>query len=113
MDKWSKSESENILGFLGYGRPSAPVWFIGQEEGLGGKMPEAEARRNLHARGNWQRIMDLREAHLNLTELGEPIDIEKRRKGSSTVWLWMSRIVRAYEGSGDWRDIEKAREYMT
>jgi hypothetical protein len=114
VGKWSQSECEKILGFLGYGSSSASIWFVGQEEGLGGKMSELddEAGRNLRARGKWENLMDLHEAHLTLTEQGMPIDITKPRRGSSTVWLWMSRIARAYEGFTDWRDREKAREYM-
>lgn len=112
-EKWSEIECKNILSFLGYGLPSGPIWFVGREEGLGGKMSDGnEVRRNLHARGKWQKIMDLYDAHLTLTEQGRRIDISKPRKGSVTVWLWMSRIARAYEGHSDWRDREKARIYM-
>lgn len=112
MELWSNSECQNILGFLGYGSPAAPLWLIGQEEGLGGKMPHAEQVRNLRNRGKWKSIMDLSEAHMTLTEDGSPIDISKPRKGSTAVWLWMSRIARAYEGQSDWNKLDLARHYM-
>ena len=108
----SDQVKEGLLSFVGYGRPSAPIWFVGAEEGLGGAMTEDDERANQLARGKWQEFMDLCEAHKTLKEDGKEIDIRKKRKGSSTVWLWMSRIARAYERHGDWEDKELAREFM-
>lgn len=66
-------EIQRIVGFLGYGRISAPVWFIGVEEGLGGVSSE-EAVKNLKARGGFESTMDLYEACLKLQEAGQPIE---------------------------------------
>jgi hypothetical protein len=108
----SDQEKRGLLSFIGYGSPSAPLWFIGAEEGLGGKMLGDEERKNLRARGAWNEVMDLCAAHLTLTESGAKIDIREKRKGSIAVWLWMSRIARAFEGSRDWNEKERAREYV-
>jgi len=56
--------------------------------------------------------MDLEAAHRKLLEGGIPIDISRPRKGSIAVWLWMSRLARAYAGLRDWRDLEQARRYV-
>jgi len=45
----TESEIGAIIGFLGYGRVSAPVWFIGLEEGLG-DMTSEENVANVRAR---------------------------------------------------------------
>lgn len=108
----SDQEQTSLLSFVGYGSPSAPLWFIGAEEGLGGALSDDEEEHNLHARGQWREFMDLCEAHMTLKEAGKPIDVTKKRKGSVAVWLWMSRIARAYEGREDWPDRERAREYV-
>jgi hypothetical protein len=52
-----KDSIGRILGFLGYGRPSAPIWFIGLEEALG-RMDDGEVGRNLVARGQFEPIME-------------------------------------------------------
>ena len=111
----SDQEKKGVLSFIGYGSPSAPLWFIGAEEGLGGKMLEDEVQQNLRARSHWDEFMDLRGAHLTLMENGRQIDVsvKQRGRGSQTVWLWMSRIARAYQGNyNDWSDREKARKFM-
>ena len=48
----SAEEARRILGFLGYGRLSAPVWFIGLEEGLS-KQDSVDWAHNLRGRGTW------------------------------------------------------------
>jgi hypothetical protein len=51
----SRKEVHRILGFLGYGRSSAPIWFIGLEEGLSSDQP-ADFSHNLQARGAWDDV---------------------------------------------------------
>ncbi len=34
----SDLQMKGVLSFVGYGSPSAPLWFIGAEEGLGGTL---------------------------------------------------------------------------
>ena len=65
----SADEIEKVLGFLGYGKSSGSVWFIGKEEGLG-DMTSDDAIRNLKARGGFENVMDLYRAHRNLWEDG-------------------------------------------
>jgi len=106
----STEELNRIVNFAGYGRPTADVWFIGFEEGLG-KMSSAEARKNVKARGTFDPVMDLREAHLRLVEGGMPINIENR-KSFTPVWLWMAKIMRAKLKHRDWRDKELAKDNL-
>jgi hypothetical protein len=101
---------DRIISFLGYGQPSAPVWFIGIEEGLG-RADSTDTIDNLEARAKFDPIMDLRDAHLRLCESGRPIDIEKKTSFTQ-VWLFMAKIMRAHEGHHDWSDKERAKEYV-
>jgi len=55
----TSDQRDRILGFLGYGNLSAPVWFVGLEEGLGGADDE-QAARSLQVRGAFAPAMDLR-----------------------------------------------------
>jgi hypothetical protein len=38
---------EYATNFLGYGRPDAPVWFIGMEQGGGNSFEEVQKRINV------------------------------------------------------------------
>lgn len=102
---------ENLTSFIGYGNPSANIWFVGSEEGLGGAMSADEISQNLLSRGSWRAIMDMRAAHLTLREGDQPIDIERPRKGHTGVWRWMSKIMLAVEGCSDWSDAKLALSY--
>lgn len=101
---------ENIVKFLGYGRPSAPTWFVGLEEGLGGQTVE-DSRKNLAARGEFAQIMDMREAHLTLWAGNKCIDITRLKK-ITPVWIWMGRFLRARDGANNWEDTDAAKEYV-
>ncbi len=94
----SPDEISRIVGFMGYGPPSANVWFIGMEEGLG-RMSAADMCVNLKARAKFEETMDLREAHLRLLEEGIPIDIEKKTSFTQ-VWQYMAKIMCAYQHGG-------------
>jgi hypothetical protein len=93
----SAEEIGRIVTFLGYGSTSAPVWFVGFEEGLG-DMTSADTVRNLTARGSFEKTMDLRDAHLRLHENGIPIDIAIKAP-STQVWQYMAKIMLAYNGN--------------
>jgi len=109
--KLSTTDVENIVGFLGYGNPKESVWFIGIEEGLGGA-DSADAVENLKARGAFAPIMDLREAHHGkLREGGAPINFDVRPPRTQ-VWQWIAKIMRAYQGRNDWKDVNCANEYI-
>lgn len=53
------SQVEHLLGFVGYGNPSGPVWFLGMEEGGGGEQ-------NLRNRLAFSMFEDLYEGHKKL-----------------------------------------------
>lgn len=112
MDEFSLSpeQIEGILCFQGYGVPSAPVWFVGIEEGLG-KMSEDDAKHNLRARGSFASVMDLRDAHLRLVERGRPIDIE-RKDSFTQVWQYMAKVMLARNGTSNWRDSQAVKQYV-
>jgi len=101
-------EIDRIIGFLGYGRTTAPVWFIGIEEGLG-KMKGGEPERNLRTRGTFEPVMDLQEAHMKLLEDKKPMDLSAK-KTFTPVWLWMAKIMRALPGAS--YSLEEAKKYI-
>jgi len=104
-------EVDSIVGFLGYGNPTESVWFIGIEEGLG-DANSADALKNLKARGTFDAVMDLHDAHhKRLRENGTPIDFDAKPP-STPVWQWIAKIMRAYEGYDNWRDVNPANEYI-
>lgn len=100
----SPEEITQIVSFLGYGRPSAPVWFIGFDEGLGGQTV-ADVLHNLKVRAEFEKKMDLYEAHKRLHMEGRPIDFEKVLP-STQVWRFMAKIMLTYNGS---RRMEKSQ----
>ncbi len=108
----SVAEINRIVGFIGYGRPDAPVWFVGLEEGLG-DMSSAEAVKNLEARASFESVMDLRLAHHSrLWEKGSQInwDISPPK---TQVWQYMGKIMRACNGQTDCcSNLESAKGYV-
>ena len=74
-------------------------------------MDSADTIRNLKARGSFENVMDLHEAHLRLNENGHPIDIE-RNAPSTQVWQFMAKIMRACGGHEDWKDSASVKEYI-
>jgi hypothetical protein len=106
----SAEEARRIIGFLGYGRLSAPVWFIGLEEGLS-KQDSVDWAHNLRARGTWDDVMDLDRAHLLLHEGGAPMRVSVKPPRTPT-WRWMAKICRALAGNSDWSDGQAAEEYV-
>ena len=106
----SIEEILGIVNFLGYGRPSAAVWFIGFEEGLG-KMTPQDMIGNLKARAGFESTMDLHDAHMRLQEEGEYIDIENKPP-KTPVWQWMAKIMLAYNGNNEWKNLGSAKNYV-
>lgn len=103
-------EVDRIINFLGYGCPSAPVWFIGFEEGLG-DMKSDDDTKNRKARGAFENVMDLHEAHLHLQQGGQRIDLEIKPPRTQ-VWRFMAKIMLARDGYKDWHDRTAARDYV-
>jgi hypothetical protein len=112
MDEFTllPEEIERIANFQGYGSLSAPVWFIGIEEGLG-KMSDDDAKRNLKARGSFETVMDLRDAHLRLREGGQLIDIETKQSFTQ-VWQYMAKVMLARNGDRNWWELPVAEQYI-
>ncbi len=110
MSGLTPEEIDRILGFLGYGNPAAPLWFIGLEEGIRG-MGDSDVRHNLKARGQWSPVMDLFQSHLTLVQGGAPYDIT-RRFGFTQVWTWIAKFARAYDGASNWDDLSAAKTYV-
>jgi len=102
---------DRIVGFLGYGRLSAPVWFIGLEEGLG-RMNDEEAHCNLVARGRFDEVMDLAAAHKTLKETGKFIEIENKKSFSTQVWHWMAKVMLARAGYQNWNEASQVKSYI-
>ena len=103
-------EIERIINFKGYGCVTAPVWFIGIEEGLRG-MSDADAKWNLTARGSFEAVMDLRDAHLRLCERDQLIDIETKDRFTQ-VWQYMAKIMLARNGDKNWSVLPFAEQYI-
>lgn len=108
----SAAHVRGIANHIGYGNPSAPLWFVGAEEGLGGKMNEHEQAANLTARATWAPIMDMAEAHAMLREGGNYIVDLINRTGATGPWRCMARIARAFEGKNDFADRDLAAQYV-
>jgi len=114
----SPEEITGIVSFLGYGNPSARVWFIGLEEGFGESSDE-EAHNNLKPRSRFESIMDLQEAHLHLNEKERPINIETKQTFTQ-VWLYMAKIMLAINDRNEWSNnttnrkmaLEQAKDYV-
>jgi hypothetical protein len=110
LGKLTPEELDKIVRLLGYGRPSAPVWFIGMEEGLGG-MNSEDTSMNLRSRCSFAETMDLRQAHLLLRQKGIPIDVETNLP-STSVWRFMAKIMLARSGDKNWKDREETKNYV-
>jgi hypothetical protein len=74
-------------------------------------MSDNEAMKNLKARGSFNSVMDLREAHLQLLEKGKQIDIEIDPP-STQVWRFMAKIMLARDGCKDWHTSKAAKQYV-
>jgi hypothetical protein len=99
------------MGFLGYGNPAGSVWFVGIGEGLG-QAASKDAVENLTARGVFEKIMDLRDAHhIRLNgKNGQLIDFDERPP-STQVWKWTAKIMCASCGQ-DWGNPSVVKEYV-
>jgi hypothetical protein len=94
----SLSQRDRLLDFIGYGRLTAPIWFLGMEEGTGGGS-ELEFYSNLQERAKFRPTMDLHRAHLKLRFRGKKIEVARIRSSPTPVWIWMARIEDALRSS--------------
>lgn len=96
---FTDKDFEGLSHFVGYGNLDADYWFIGMEEGGGGK-------ENLEARKQFSQVMDCAEAH-------EILGITKYHKGKNIIqrtWRGMCCIMLALEGKEI--NTESIREYQ-
>jgi hypothetical protein len=100
MLKLTADQEKSFLSFVGYGNLSAPIWFIGLEEGVDGQSND-DIQHNILARCEFGTTMDLDVAHRKLLSKGRSIEIENRQSLSKIPqpWWWMARIVGARTGS--------------
>jgi len=105
----STDEINSLLEFIGYGSLDAPLWFIGMEESLG-KRPgftNWTAIQELEIRATWNRVMDVRDAHV---QLGDHYWL---RRNYSQVWKFMVQMARGLlHREANWRDTQRAHEYV-
>jgi hypothetical protein len=93
------NELEHLLNFVGYGKLSAPVWFIGMEEAGGGE-------ENIRARLKFRTVEDCAEAHRTL-------GITHRHWGKRVIqrtWRGMCYIMLRLENKPV--DTESIRQYQ-
>jgi len=96
----TNTELETLLGFIGYGRLDAPVWFLGMEEAGGGED-------NLRKRLQFEPVMDLKAAHriLGLVKFHEgPRPVIQR------TWWGMCQVMLRLLGKPS--DRESVRNYQ-
>lgn len=102
----NKTDPNTLFQFVDYGRLDAPLWFIGMEEGTGGKTDDIAA--NIHVRAqHFNPVMDLFEGQLALG-----YDLRVASKSPTPVWIWIAKIVRGIEGAADWADAPLASDYV-
>ncbi len=88
----SARDVRRLAEHIGYGNPAALLWFVGGEEGLGGKMSVREQADNVAARARWEPVMDMAAAHRTLQEAGGFIEDLVDRPGATMTWRFMARI---------------------
>ena len=93
----SQEGLERVLRFEGYGRKTAPYWFLGMEEG-GGTIEQLRERARLYDPAE-----DLYSAHKKLG-----FDIT----GHVPTWRVMSKLIMAMQGKPGWEKTASARGYQ-
>ncbi len=103
----SQSQLDAVLGFLGYGNPAGPYWFVGIEvRGVG---DDATLWRELLVRADhFAPIGDLKRAHEHQAFESNDFAVGQY----VPTWLTMSKIVLRLNGDPDWSDYGRARRYQ-
>lgn len=100
---------ERLIAFQGYGNLRGPLWFLGIEEGFGGRLenPRWSVEREVAARARWQQTMDARQACESLE------DRYWERRKYSQVWRNAAKLARALlRNATDWGDKDVAHDYV-
>ena len=88
---------ERIENFVGYGSATAPVVFIGMEEGL---KDETRLLEDLLVRSRWpDRVMDLEKAHDGIA--GTELYFDPARAPRQSTWRVMADLMLRWEGNRD------------
>ena len=96
---FTDSEVEHLLSFIGYGNLSAPIWFLGMEEGGGGED-------NLRCRLTFDSVEDLYTGHKKL-------GIVKHHEGRRIIQpTWRAMCVIMLELMGKVVNREEIRRYQ-
>ena len=95
----SKEELERALKFEGYGKKTAPYWFLGMEEG-GGSIEELLKRVRL-----FDPVEYLHSSHAK-------IGLEDTMYRHVPTWRIMSKLTTALQGTPGWQKTSSAREYQ-
>lgn len=95
----SREGLERVLGFEGYGRKTAPYWFVGIEEG-GGSIEELRERAK-----KFERVEYLHSSHAK-------IGLDNTMYRHVPTWRVMSKLTMAMQGTSGWQDTVSAREYQ-
>jgi hypothetical protein len=96
---------DRIERFVGYGRPDAPVVFIGVEEGLS---KEDSLQEDLLIRSRFERVMDLKEAHAGIA--GTERLFDPARTKCQRTWRPMCDLM--LRRSGEIPTLEKRNRYQ-
>lgn len=100
------AQHDALLGFLGYGNPVGPFWFVGIEERCVGN-PETLWRELLVRADHFERIEDLKRAQEH-PAFNSDFSLAQR----VTTWAIMSKIVLRMAGDPEWSDVQRARQYQ-
>ena len=95
---FARDAIERVLKVQGYGRKTAPFWFLGMEEG-GGSIEQLRVRAE-----SFDPVEDLHAAN---SKLGFP-----NMYRHVPTWRIMSKLTMAMQGTPEWRETSKAREYQ-
>ncbi len=100
---------DRCLEFEGYGNPRGSLWFLGIEEGFGGRLSRRDwtVQRELDVRASWEDTMDARLACETLQ------DDYWNRRNYSRVWRNAAKLARGIvEDGSDWLDTDQAHRYV-
>lgn len=93
----SQEERDRVLTFKGYGKKSAPYWFLGMEEGSGSIEELQERARSFHA------VEYLHSFHAR-------IGLNTKYRHVPT-WRVMSKLIMAMQRVSGWEEAPMAHEY--
>lgn len=97
---------EFMASFFGYGDLSAPLWFVGMEEGGGESIEEIEARLNAWSTGGKQELEDMAEFHASFGDASRFLPNAPVQR----TWKELMRLALLARGESD--ELEAIREHQ-